>query len=85
MAFNFFRKKKVRFLGRGGLIFKYQNDDYLIDSEMSFSEGVDIVIYKDSVRHYDGNGSISETRKNEIISSLLDCLKNEEHLKVETA
>jgi hypothetical protein len=81
--FNFFRKKKVKFLGRGGVIFRYQNNDYFIDSEMSFSKDIDIVLFKESIRLKDRNESLSETQKKEILDHLLDYLKNKEHLRVE--
>jgi len=83
MLFNLFRKREVKFLGRSGLIFKYQNDDYYIDSEMSFSKDIDIVIFKESVRLKDRNESVSEIVKKEVLDHLLDYLKNKEKLKVE--
>ena len=85
MFFNIFKKKKLLFHGRGGMTFRYQDCEYLIDSEMSFDKNVDIVIYKDSIQFTDRTKSISEEQKTEVLSSLLDYLKNEEGLKVKLA
>lgn len=83
MLFNFFKKKKVHFLGRGGLIFKYQNHEYFIDSEMSFTGNVDLVVFKDTVKRKDNSEMVTGELKDEVLMSLLDYLKNKEHLRVE--
>jgi hypothetical protein len=49
-VFSFFQKEEAALSGRGGLIFRYNNTDYSIDSEMSFNKSTDIVVYKDSVQ-----------------------------------
>ena len=83
MLFNFFKKKKVHFLGRGGLIFKYQDHEYFIDSEMSFTGNVDLVVFKDTVKRKDNSEMVTGELKDEVLMSLLDYLKNREHLRVE--
>ena len=79
----FFRKKKVKFLGRGGIEFNYQDVDYLIDSEMLIGEEYDIVVYKDSVMTKDNRKLVAGSLKEEILSALLDYLQNKERLKVD--
>lgn len=83
MLFNFFKKKKVHFLGRGGLIFKYQDHEYFIDSEMSFTGNVDLVVFKDTVKRKDNSEMVTGELKDEVLMSLLDYLKNKENLRVE--
>jgi hypothetical protein len=85
MGFNIFKKKKARFLGRGGLIFIYEGKEYLVDSEMSFSKDIDIVVYKDSIQLKDKTTWIEEVHKKRVFDSLLEYLKNEEHLQVKVA
>lgn len=76
------KKKQVIFLGRGGLIYDHRNIEYLIDSEMSFTENVDIIIFPDSIKLKEGNRALSESDIKEVLYSLLLYLKDEEKLKV---
>lgn len=83
MLTNFFKKKEVKFLGRGGMILNYQNNDYIIDSEMLFGEDFDIVIYTDSIQFKDTKASITEAKKKEILDYLIDYLVKRENLRIE--
>lgn len=82
MLNNLFKKKEVKFLGRGGMILNYQNVDYYIDSEMSFSKDIDIVIFKESIQFKDTNEGLTEDKKKEILAYLLDYLMNKEKLRI---
>jgi hypothetical protein len=80
---KFFRRKEVKFLGRGGMILRYQNNEYFIDSEMSFNTDIDIVIFRDSVRLKDTDEVLTESEKKEILHYLLNYLMKEEKLRIE--
>ncbi len=82
MLFNFFKKRPIQFLGRSGLIFKYSGKSYFVDSEMSFTKDVDIVIFKNTIELKDAQGETSETIKNEVLNNLLNYLELEEKLRV---
>ena len=82
-VFSFFQKEEAALSGRGGLIFRYNNTDYSIDSEMSFNKSTDIVVYKDSVQLAKKKDSVSAAHKKEVLTYLLDYLENQEHLKIE--
>lgn len=80
--FGLFRKKKVKFEGRGGLRFNYQGKIYSVASEMSFEGKVDLVVYGNLIQEKGKNDLIDELLKKEIIEALIDCLENEEKLRV---
>lgn len=83
MRLNLSRKRKVRFLGRAGLIYTYNGDKFFVDSELSLVGKIDIVIFTDSVRYIDKEKSITEVLKKEVLDSLAECLVNEERLKIQ--
>ncbi len=58
---------------------------YFIDPEMLDGKDHDLVVYKKSVRIKDGAEMISNSIKNEVLSSLLDYLKDKERLRVDLA
>lgn len=82
MLFNLFKKKKLRYLGRSGIVLNHEGVDYYIDSEMLDGKKYDLVVYTDTVKRKD-NLEISETLKDEVLTSLLDYLRNRENLRVE--
>lgn len=82
MLFNFFRKK-VRFLGRGGILLNYKGVDYYIDSEMLDGRKYDLALYTNTVKRRDNSEVVTGHLKDEVLTSLLDYLKNKENLKVE--
>jgi|GEM_PF-2089419 hypothetical protein len=77
-----FKEKKVKFLGRAGMILNYQNNNYFIDSEMSFTNDIDIVIFKDTIRFKDTKDNITEASKKEILDYLVDYLIKKEKLRI---
>lgn len=60
-------KKKITFLGRAGLLFKFNDIDYFIDSEMLTGK-YDLVISRKSVRT--DKGSLSDFEKEQVINGL---------------
>jgi len=82
MWFKGFGKKRVTFLGRGGVIFEYQDLHYIVDSEVAFSHDVDIVIYKDSLKFKEKKQEMNAEQKEEVLNALIECLKQEENLTV---
>lgn len=73
----------VKILGRAGILYKDNNNKYLVDSEMLFGDYYDIVIYKDNIKFYNSikNDEISEELKEEIIENICKKLKSR-NLKV---
>lgn len=80
MLFNLFKKKPIKFLGRGGIVYKYLDKEYSIESEMSFNKDIDIVIYVDSVQLK--GQYLNEPQKKEVLDSLVKYLVDNERLKV---
>lgn len=83
--FGIFKKKKVKYLGRGGIIYTHEGVPYIIDSEMLDGKDYDLVVYKKSVERKDNTEIVPVSKKDEVLSSLIDYLKNEECLRVELA
>lgn len=62
---SIFRKKKIEYTGRAGLIYKNDELRYSIDSEMLVSDDYDIVVYPDSVYLLKGSQKIKVTGSEE--------------------
>ena len=78
MLFNR-KKNKVELQGRAGLIYKDNDKSMIIDSEMLAGPNFDMVIYQDSIRHWESphkNEVIKEDEKNEIRSNITKELGN---------
>lgn len=83
MSFNLFKKKKVRFLGRGGILLSHEGIDYYIDSEMLDGKKYDLAVYTDTVKRNDNSEIVTGELKDEVLTFLLDYLRNKENLKIE--
>ena len=82
MLFRFFKRKPVKFLGRGGVVYRYNDVDYLVDSEMSFNSDIDMVIFSDTIQTKDNNMSLSNDQKRQVLESLVTYLSEKEKMKV---
>lgn len=78
MFLNIFKKRKLSFQGRSGIIFTYENEKYYVDSEM-LTGYYDMVIYRDSISKVSGNEKtiIGCIKKNLIFSKLIKELDKE--------
>jgi len=79
----FFKKKKVKFLGRAGIIFNHGGVDYYVDSEMLDGKKYDLVVYTDTVRRKDSSEIVTGALKGKVLKSLIDYLKDRENLRVD--
>ncbi len=62
---SIFRKKKIEYTGRAGLIYKDDGLRYFIDSEMLVSDDYNIVVYPGSVYLLKGSQKIKVTGSEE--------------------
>ena len=72
MLFNFLKKKKVRFLGRAGILLNHEGVDYYIDSEMLDGKKYDLAVYTDTVKRKDNSEMVTGELKDEVLTFLLD-------------
>lgn len=68
----------LKLLGRAGMIYKDQEMEYLIDSEMLSGGQFDWVIYSDMISHYDKGkkGLVDEQKKKEILAKVIKLLES---------
>lgn len=75
---SFFIKKKIKFLGRTGLIFSEEEEKYFIDSELLNSEEFELVIYKKEIYLIRNSNKILlvEEENKKVLLKILDELGN---------
>lgn len=69
---SIFRKKKIVFTGRVGMVFYFKNRKYFIDSEMLTGGEYDIAVFIETIRYKDIEmGKLSSLEKNEVLKELI--------------
>jgi hypothetical protein len=76
---SFLRKyfnKRIKMLGRAGLVYKTKDNKYFVDSEVLVGPPYDVVIFADGVRYY-GEEKKQEILSNEERQSIIKAVKAE--------
>lgn len=76
MILPFWKKYKVRVLGRAGLLYKSRVGETRIDSELCFGE-LDMVVFLESIREWEDGREITPNEKAQIILDLEDFFQND--------
>lgn len=74
----FSRRKRIKFLGRAGILYFYEGVEYLVDSEMLDGRNYDIAVFN-TVKRNDTKECVTEVQKGQVLKSLIDYLKSKNY------